>query len=61
MLPFDQWAQTVDTALEAGIITAEPDADSYRTDLAEQALEGLEDATGDGWEKAVVEITPGGE
>jgi NitT/TauT family transport system substrate-binding protein len=61
MLSADAWAQTVDTALEAGIIAAAPDADAYRTDLAEKALEGLEGATLDAWEKAVVEITAGGE
>jgi len=61
MLDADLWSQTVDTALEAGIITAAPDAASYRTDLAAKALEGLSDATGTGWTKAVVQITPGGE
>jgi NitT/TauT family transport system substrate-binding protein len=57
----DAWAQTVDTALEADIIAAEPPDGAYRTDLAEAALDGLEDATGDDFEKAVVEVTEGGE
>lgn len=57
----DAWAQTVDTALEADIIAAEPPDEAFRTDLAEAALDGLEDATGDDFEKAVVEVTEGGE
>ena len=57
------WEQMVETALAGGILAGEPDADSYRTDLAEQALDALGDLDGTGtdWEKAVVEITPGGE
>jgi NitT/TauT family transport system substrate-binding protein len=61
MLSADAWAQTVDTALEADIIAAEPPDDAFRTDLAEAALDGLEDATGDDFEKADVEVTEGGE
>jgi NitT/TauT family transport system substrate-binding protein len=55
------WDQTVETAIEAEIIGAEPPDDAYRTDLAEQALEGLDNATGDDFEKADVEVTEGGE
>ena len=56
------WQQTVDISLESGIIDAEPPAEAYRTDLAEAALEGIEeDATGDGFTKGTVEVTPGGE
>jgi NitT/TauT family transport system substrate-binding protein len=56
------WDQTVETAIEAEIIAEEPPDDAYRTDLAEQALEGIEDdATGEGFTKADVEVTPGGE
>jgi NitT/TauT family transport system substrate-binding protein len=61
ILSADAWAQTVDTALEADIIAAEPPDEAFRTDLAEAALDGLEDATGDDFEKAVVEVTEGGE
>jgi len=61
MLDAAAWDQMVETALAGGILAAEPDADAYRTDLAEKALDGLEDATGTDWEKAVVEITAGGE
>jgi NitT/TauT family transport system substrate-binding protein len=61
ILSADAWAQTVDTALEADIIAAEPPDEAFRTDLAEAALDGLDDATGDDFEKAVVEVTEGGE
>ena len=61
MLSADAWAQTVDTALEADIIAAEPPDEAFRTDLAEAALDGLDDATGDDFEKADVEVTEGGE
>ncbi|MGH2488220.1 MAG: ABC transporter substrate-binding protein, partial [Candidatus Limnocylindria bacterium] len=57
------WAQMVETALAGGILAGEPSDDAYRTDLAQQALDALgdEDTTGEGWVKAEVEITPGGE
>ena len=62
MMDPDLWAQTVETAIEADIITAEPPEDAYRTDLAQQALDSIEgDKTGEGFEKATVEVTPGGE
>ena len=61
ILSADAWAQTVDTALEADIVAAEPPDEAFRTDLAEAALDGLEDATGDDFEKAEVEVTEGGE
>jgi NitT/TauT family transport system substrate-binding protein len=55
------WTQTVEVSKGAGIIDADPPSDAYRTDLAEQALEGItEDATGDGFTKGTVEVTPGG-
>ena len=56
------WDQTVQISLDSEIITAEPDASAYRTDLALAALAGIDgDATGDGFEKGEVEVTPGGE
>ena len=55
------WDQTVTTAMEGGVLTAEPADGAYRTDLTAAALEGLESATGDDWQKPVVEVTPGGE
>ncbi|MDQ2853735.1 MAG: ABC transporter substrate-binding protein [Chloroflexota bacterium] len=54
------WSQTVDTALAAEIIKAAPPDTAFRTDLTTEALNGLSDATGDGFKKAVVEITAGG-
>jgi NitT/TauT family transport system substrate-binding protein len=62
ILSADAWSQTVDTALAAKIITGQPPADAYRTDLAKQALTDITgDKTGTSFKKAVVEITPGGE
>ena len=56
------YQRTVDVALEGEVITAEPAADVYRTDLAEEALEGIEgDTTGASYQKQDVEVTPGGE
>jgi len=56
------WQQTVDISLESEIITEEPPAEAYRTDLAEAALEGIEEeTTGDGFTKGTVEVTAGGE
>ena len=55
------YAQTLETATAGEILTAEPSDDAIRTDLVAAALEGLEDATGEDWEKPVVEVTPGGE
>jgi NitT/TauT family transport system substrate-binding protein len=58
----DQWQQTVDISLESEIISEAPPEDAYRTDLAEAALEGIEEeTTGDGFTKGTVEVTPGGE
>ncbi len=58
----DLWQQTVDISVESGIISEPPPDGAYRTDLAEAALEHIEeDATGDGFTKGSVEVTPGGE
>ena len=58
----DLWQQTVDISLEFDILSEEPSEDAYRTDLAEAALAGIDgDTTGEGFEKAEVEVTPGGE
>ena len=62
VLDTDLWQQTVDISIESGVISEAPPDDAYRTDLAEAALEGIEeDATGDGFTKGTVEVTPGGE
>jgi len=56
------WQQTVDISLESGIVAEAPPEDAYRTDLAEAALEGIEEeTTGDGFAKGEVEVTAGGE
>lgn len=56
------WAQTVETAIAGEILTGEPAEGAYRLDLTQQALADLtEEKTGADWEKAVVEVTPGGE
>ena len=58
----DLWQQTVDISLDSGIIAEAPSEDAYRTDLVEAALEGIdEEATGEGFTKGTVEVTPGGE
>jgi NitT/TauT family transport system substrate-binding protein len=56
------WQQTVDISLEFDIITEEPSEGAFRTDLAQAAVDGIDgDTTGEGFEKADVEVTPGGE
>ncbi|MFN2418954.1 MAG: ABC transporter substrate-binding protein, partial [Candidatus Limnocylindria bacterium] len=58
----EQWDQTVQISLDSEILTEEPSDDAYRTDLAQAALDGIEgDTTGEDFEKAEVEVTPGGE
>ncbi len=61
-MPTDTYAQTVQISLDAGILQAEPSADAYRTDLAEQARQGIDgDVQGMNFQKGTVEVTPGGE
>jgi NitT/TauT family transport system substrate-binding protein len=57
----DAWAQTIETAIAGQILKAEPADGAFRTDLADAAREGLEDATGTDYVKPTVEITPNGE
>ena len=61
VLDQEAYAQTIETATAGEILTQEPSDDAIRTDLVEAALEGLDGATGEDWEKPVVEVTPGGE
>jgi NitT/TauT family transport system substrate-binding protein len=61
ILDVDAWNQTVQTATEGGVLTEAPAEGAYRTDLAEAALEGLDNATGTDWTAPTVEVTPGGE
>lgn len=56
------WAQTVAVSIEGGVLTKEPDAAAYRTDLATKALEGLTDDTkGASYAPITVELKAGGE
>jgi NitT/TauT family transport system substrate-binding protein len=59
--------QTAEIALSYEVITAEPDEGSYRTDLAQAALDSLAtdypdlDLVGADWEPVDAEVTPNGE
>lgn len=57
------YQQTVDISTEFGVLENAPDETALRTDLAQQALDtmGEIDTTGEGFTKADVEVTPGGE
>lgn len=56
------WQQTVRVAKGAGIITAEPGIDAYDQTIAQEAIAGLtDDLKGEGFVKATIEVTPGGE
>ncbi|MEZ4620593.1 MAG: hypothetical protein R2867_34500 [Caldilineaceae bacterium] len=57
------YQQTVDISTEFKVIENAPDDAALRTDLAQQALDGLSDidTTGESWTKLDVEVTPGGE
>jgi len=62
VLDQDTYAQTIETATAGAILTQDPAEDAIRTDLVEAALASIEDdATGEDWEKPVVEVTPRGE
>jgi NitT/TauT family transport system substrate-binding protein len=55
------WDRTVAVATEAKVITKAPTDGAYRTDLAQQALQGITDDTkGTSYTKQVVEVTAGG-
>ncbi len=59
------WQQTVDVATSQGVIQGVPPAGSYRTDLAQNAVDALEDdgldTVGNSWRRVTVELNPGGE
>lgn len=63
----DLWDQTVVVALDGSVITEEPSDGAYSSDIAEQALAILAerdeeaDLTGEDWERADIELQPGGE
>ncbi len=57
----EAFSQTAEIAEQFEVISQAPDEGAYRTDLAEAALEGIEeDAVGDSWEKETVELQEGG-
>jgi NitT/TauT family transport system substrate-binding protein len=61
-MPTDTYQQTVDIAIDAGILSKAPDAAAFRTDLAEQARQGLQgDLNGANFQKGTVQVTPKGE
>ncbi|HSM02626.1 MAG TPA: ABC transporter substrate-binding protein [Acidimicrobiia bacterium] len=56
------WQQTVDVAVSQGVIMAAPADSTYRTDIAQRALDGVDgDTTGTGWTPVMVTLNPGGE
>ncbi|CAN5517650.1 hypothetical protein BH23ACT9_BH23ACT9_39290 [soil metagenome] len=61
----DLWAQTVEVAVSEEIVSEQPSDDSYRTDIAEAAVERLQqagiDVTGEGFEPVTVTLREGGE
>lgn len=63
MLDNALYQQTVDIAVEFGVIANPPDEAAMRTDLAQQALDGMSDldTTGAEFQKQAVEVTAGGE
>jgi len=58
------WDQTIDVATSEKILEAAPDANAYRTDLAEAAIKELEaeglDVHGNDWTRQTVELKEGG-
>jgi len=60
----ESWEITKQIAVDYGIVKNEPSDDTYRTDLAEAAMNELEedgeDVKGEDWEKPEVEVTEGG-
>ena len=62
----ESWEITKQIAMDYGIVQNEPeDEATFRTDLAEAAMQELKDegvdVNGEGFQKAEVEVTPGGE
>jgi NitT/TauT family transport system substrate-binding protein len=62
MMDTGLWDQTVSVSIEGKVLTKEPDAGAYRTDLAQKALEGVSgDTKGANFAPITVELKPGGE
>ena len=57
------WSQTLDVATSQGVLSARPGDDSYRSDIAENALAGIdEDTTGSDFSKrSDIVLKEGGE
>ncbi len=56
-----QWSQTVKIAKQAGIIKSDPSIEAYTNDIVKAAYEGLEgDTKGESFQKATIQVTPGG-
>ena len=59
------WDQTVSVATSEGILASAPDEGAFRTDIATEAVENLEedglDVIGNGFERRTVELREGGE
>ncbi|MEA2517972.1 MAG: NitT/TauT family transport system substrate-binding protein [Chloroflexota bacterium] len=56
------WGQTVKIAKSGGIIKNDPSIEAYQTDIVTEALAGItDDAKGEGFKKATIEVTPGGQ
>ncbi len=59
------WDQTIQVATSQKVLKAAPDANAYRTDLAQKAVDALKaagvDVTGASYQPKQVEITPNGE
>jgi NitT/TauT family transport system substrate-binding protein len=60
----ESWEVTKQIALDGGVIKNPASDDSYRTDIAEDAVNELKDdgldVTGESWQKETVEVTEGG-
>jgi NitT/TauT family transport system substrate-binding protein len=56
------YGQTVRVSKNAGIIKADPSPDAYDASIAKEALESLTDmdTKGEDFQKATVQVTPGG-
>ncbi len=59
------WDQTVEVAVGQSVISADPGADAFRTDLAQAAVAELEaeglDIAGESFAKTTITLNPGGE
>jgi hypothetical protein len=58
------YEQTIDVAVSEGVLTAEPDSEAARSDLASAATTALEaeglDVTGSDWERQEITLKEGG-